>query len=58
MREWYHGWGSRPKKMSKRQIQEMIQNMKKVKIIDEKSKKYHENEKDEADDILKKLDEQ
>ena len=56
MQEWYHGW-SRPKRMTRKQIQEMIQNMKKVKIVNEKSKKYHKSEEDEADNILKKLDE-
>ena len=43
--------------MTRKQIQEMIQNMKKVKIVNEKSKKYHKSEEDEADNILKKLDE-
>jgi hypothetical protein len=43
--------------MTRKQIQEMINNMKKTNVISEKSKKYHETEEIEADDILKKLDE-
>ena len=43
--------------MTRKQMQEMINNMKKTDIIQEKSKKYHETEELEADDILKKLDE-
>ena len=43
--------------MTKKQIQEMLNNMRKAWDISEKSKKYHEKEKIEADDILKKLDE-
>ena len=43
--------------MTRKQIQEMINNMKKTDIIYEKSKKYHEAEQLEADDILKKLNE-
>lgn len=57
MQEWYYGWSSRPRKMTKKQIQEMIQNMKKVKIINKKSKDYHKEEEREAEDILKKLNE-
>ena len=57
MREWYQGWWSRPKRMTRKQMQEMINNMKKTDIIHEKSKKYHKAEEIEADDILKKLDE-
>ena len=40
--------------MTKRQIEEMIKNMGKTKIISEKSNKYHEDEEKRADDILKK----
>lgn len=56
MQEWYHGWWWRPKKMTKKEMREMVNNMKKTNIIHEKSKKYHETEELEADDILKKLD--
>ena len=56
MQEWYYGWWWRPKKMTRRQIKEMINNMKKTGVINEKSKKYHEAEELEADNILKKLD--
>ena len=55
MQEWYHGWW-RPKKMTKKQIQEMVNNMKKTEIISKKSKDYHKKEELEAEDILKKLD--
>ena len=41
--------------MTRKQIQEMINNMKKTGVIYEKSKKYHETEEMEADNILKKL---
>ena len=43
--------------MTKKQIQEMVKNMEKTDIIQEKSKKYHETEEIEADNILKKLNE-
>ena len=43
--------------MTKKQMQEMINNMKKTDIIQGKSKKYHETEELEADNILKKLNE-
>ncbi len=55
MQEWYHGWWWRPRRMTKKQIEEMIKNMKKTGIINEKSNKYHKKEEIEADDILKKL---
>lgn len=54
MQEWYYGWW-RPKKMTKKQINEMINNMKKTSIVNEKSKQYHKKEEAEAEDILKKL---
>ena len=43
--------------MTRKQIQEMINNMKKTNVVHEKSKRYHEAEELEADNILKKLDE-
>jgi hypothetical protein len=42
--------------MTKKQINDMIKNMKKTEIINEKSKLYHKKEEIEAEDILKKLD--
>ena len=56
MQEWYYGWWWRPKKMTKKQIREMIYNMKKSDIINEKSNKYHKKDEIEAENILKKLD--
>lgn len=57
MQEGYSGWHYSPKRMSKKQVQEMIQNMKKSKIVNEKSNQFHKKEKDEAEDILKRLNE-
>jgi len=57
MHEWYHSWWSRHRKMSKKQIQEMIKNMQKSNMIDKRSVQYHEQEEKEAENILKKLDE-
>jgi len=57
MQEWYYGSWSRPKRLTKKQTQEMIYNMQKSEIINEKSKKYHEKEEIEAENILKKLNE-
>lgn len=54
MREWYHGWWL-PKRMTKKQIEEMLKNMRKTKIISEKSDKYHKDEEKMADDILKQI---
>ena len=56
MHEWYYGWWGRPKKMTRKQINEMVNNMKKTSIVSERSKQYHKKEEIEADDILKKLD--
>ena len=56
MHEWYYGWWWRPKKMTRKQINEMVNNMKKTSIVSERSKQYHKKEEIEADNILKKLD--
>ena len=42
--------------MSQRQIREMINNMKKSKVVNKRSNQYHKKEEMEADDILKKID--
>jgi hypothetical protein len=42
--------------MTRKQVQEMVNNMKKTGIISEKSNQYHKKEEIEAEDILKKLD--
>lgn len=55
MQEWYYGWW-RPKKLTRKQIQDMVNNMKKSEIISKKSRDYHKKEELEAEDILKKLD--
>lgn len=55
MREWYHWSWWRQKRMTKKQIQEMVNNMKKSWVISQKSNEYHKKEEKEADDILKKL---
>jgi len=55
MQEWYH-WGWKPKRMTRKQINEMILNMKKSEIISKKSTNYHKIEEKEADNILKKLE--
>ena len=41
--------------MTRKQINEMINNMKKSDIVSEKSKQYHKKEEMEAEDILRKL---
>ncbi len=56
MQEWYLGWWSKPKKMTKKQIQEMIHNMQETEIINKRSKEYHEKEEREADSILDQLE--
>ena len=56
MQEWYYGWWWRPKKMTKNQIKEMVDNMKKSSVINEKSNQYHKKEEIEAENILKDLD--
>ena len=55
MQEWYHGWW-RPKIMTKKQIKEMLNNMKKAEVVSKKSNQYHEKETVEAENILKNLD--
>jgi len=42
--------------MTKKQINEMVNNMKKSSVVNKKSEKYHEKEEVEAENILKKLD--
>ena len=41
--------------MTQKQVREMINNMKKSSIVNEKSRIYHKKEEVEAEDILKKL---
>ena len=55
MQEWYYGWWKKPKRMTRKQIQEMLNNMKKTDVINKKSKQYHEKEEIEAEEIMKKL---
>jgi len=43
--------------MTKKQIQEMLNNMGKADVINKKSRQYHEREEIEAEEIIKKLDE-
>lgn len=57
MQEGYTWWWLRPKRMTKKQIQEMVSNMKKTEIINHKAEKYHQEEEKQANDILKKLEE-
>lgn len=57
MQEQYHGWWGCHKKMTKKQIQEMVNNMKKSDIVNKKSKQYHEKEEMEAEEIIRKIDE-
>ena len=52
MQEWYSGGQYSQKRMTRKQIQQMVQNMKKSKIISEKSNQYHKKEEDEAENIL------
>jgi len=55
MQEWYYGWWWRPKRMTKKQIEEMVKNMKKTGIINKKSNEYHKQEEKEADNLLEWL---
>lgn len=54
MQEWYYGWW-RPKRMTQKQIRDMVNNMKKSKIVNKKSNQYHKKEEIEAEDILRRL---
>ena len=56
MQEWYYSTWWKPRKMTKKQVNEMINNMRKSEIVSKKSKQYHDKEEIEAEDILKKLD--
>ena len=55
MQEWYYGWWWRPKRMTKKQIEEMVKNMKITGIINKKSNEYHKQEEKEADNLLEWL---
>jgi len=55
MQEWYH-WEWKPKRMTRKQINEMMANMKKSWIINKKSNDYHKKEEREADKILENLE--
>lgn len=55
MQEWYYGWWWRLKRMTKKQIEEMVKNMKKTGIINKKSNEYHKQEEKEADNLLEWL---
>jgi len=54
MRELFTG-GGRPKKLSQKEIQEMIKNMKKVDLIKKKWQEYTKQEEKEANKILQQL---
>lgn len=54
MREWYHWWWWKQKRLTRKQIQEMVDNMRKSWIINKKSNAYHVREEKKADDELKK----
>lgn len=56
MQEWYSGGHYSPRRVSKKQIQEMVKNMKKSKVVSEKSNQYHKQEESEAEEILRELD--
>ena len=56
MRELFHG-GQQVKRLSWREIQEMKNNMKKVKDIEEKSKQYHKKEENTLEQLLEQIDE-
>ena len=55
MQEHFYGW-QRIKKLSWREIQEMIKNMQKVKDIEQKSQQYHNNEKHDLEQLLEQID--
>jgi len=55
MQEWYHWWWTH-KKMTKKQIQKMVDNMRKSWDINRKSNDFHKKEEKETEDILKQLD--
>lgn len=57
MQEWYSGGHYSSRRVTKKQIHEMVKNMKKSKVVSEKSNQYHKKEEVEAEDILKRLDE-
>lgn len=42
--------------MTRKQIHDMIHNMQKTEIVNKKSKQYHDQEEKEAEDILKKIE--
>lgn len=50
----YIGWGFK-KKLSRREIENMKKNMKKVPIIKQKSDTYHDKEAEEAEKLLAQL---
>jgi coenzyme F420-reducing hydrogenase alpha subunit len=51
MQEHFYG-GGKMKRLSRRELQEMKKNMKKVKDIAEKSKAYHQNEVQQMEQFL------
>lgn len=52
---WTYVWWSHPKHLSKKEIEKMKKNMKKVPIIQSKSDNYHIKEEIEAEKILEKI---
>jgi len=52
----YRWWGYK-KYIDPKEVKKMIQNMKKVPIIKEKSDKYHQKEKEAAERLLQKIQE-
>ncbi len=53
MNEQYYSGGQRKRSMTKKEIEEMKQNMKKVDLIHEKAQKYHKKETQDVEKIIK-----
>lgn len=54
---WIYIWATHPKRLSRREIENMKKNMKKVPIIAAKSDIYHQKEEQEAEKLLSQLHE-
>ncbi len=54
MREHFTG-GGKPKRLTQRELQEMLKNMKKVDLIKKKWQEYTKQEEKEANKILQQL---
>lgn len=55
MNEQYYWWNKRPRPMTRKEIEEMKKNMRKVDVVHKKAEEYRKKEEKNVDKILEKI---